>query len=79
MKNKTYTATLKQPYELQNDFDGEFENRRVILVFHNGEEYHGVFRGMDGESTIMLRSDGKSPTTIGLPFHALKFWLLNDN
>ncbi len=62
MTKHTFTTSApKQPHELQDDFDGEYLNRRVILIFHNGEEYHGVFRGMDNEDLICSGQRETSP------------------
>ena len=72
MKNTYTTGAPKKPHELEDCP----KNSRIILVFYNGEEYHGIFRGMDGDYTIMLRSETDKPSTIGLPINALKFWLL---
>ena len=64
-------AELKQNHELR---DCAIDSR-IILIFHDGNEYHGIFRGMDSDDTIMLRAENRD-LTIGLPFGALKFWLL---
>lgn len=70
--DKEITAKVKKNEELE---DCPIDSK-VILVFDNGEEYHGIFRGFDGDDAIMLRSDTEEPVTIGLPFNKLKCWLL---
>lgn len=72
--SKMYTAQIKKVYELEDFPIGS----RVILVFDSSDEYHGIFRGFDGDNTIMLKSEGEKPSTIGLPFDRLKLWLLKD-
>lgn len=70
--DKEITAEIKKNEEL----DDCPINSKVILIFDNGEEYHGIFNGFDGDDTIMLRSESQKPTTIGLPFNRLACWLL---
>lgn len=67
---KTYEVEIKERDELKACAD----NSRVILLFDNREEYHGVFRGFDGVN-ILLKSESSS-NMIGLPFNRLKYWAL---
>lgn len=69
-KNEEYIVEFKEKYDLEECE----ENTSVVLVFKNGEEYHGIFKGFDGDDTIMLKSESEKPVTIGLPFGRLKFW-----
>jgi hypothetical protein len=64
------TSTPKDRCELKNVGIG----KKIILVFNNGEDYTGIYRGMDGENTIMLKACDTT-TTLGLPFNRVKFFL----
>ncbi|MEG2791901.1 MAG: hypothetical protein RSA98_10005 [Odoribacter sp.] len=66
--NEEYEVEIKKNSELEDCPEGS----HIILVFNNGEEYHGIFRGFDGDDTIMLRSETEKSVTIGLPFNRLK-------
>lgn len=69
---ETYEVEIKQKSELEDCPEGA----RVILVFDNKEEFHGIFKGFDGDDTIMLKSESEKPSTIGLPYNRLKCWAL---
>lgn len=67
---KTKEAILKNPADLKNcPVDNE-----VILVFDSGEDYTGIFKGIDESGEIILKSL-ESPQQIGLPFNRLdSYW-----
>ena len=70
--DKEITAEIKNNEELE---DCPIDSK-IILVFNDGEEYHGIFKGFHEDDTILLRSESQKPTTIGLPFNRLDHWLL---
>jgi hypothetical protein len=63
---KEYKVEKKEPFEIEECEEGKF----VSLHFKNGEEYNGIFRGMD-EDDIVLGSVS-SCQRIGLPLHLLE-------
>ena len=69
MGTKSKKAVFKNPDELYECEKGT----EVILVFDSGEEYTGIFNGLDDDE-IILKST-QSEDTIGLPYNRLKFFL----
>lgn len=68
-KSKTKQAHVRdaeQIYELQ-------EGKEVVLVFKNGEDYTGIFKGLDDDQ-IMLKAL-ESNSIIGLPVSQLEYYL----
>ena len=49
---RTISMELKEPREIEDCEEG----KAVILNLRNGETYTGIFKGMDGDEDIMLRS-----------------------
>lgn len=60
------TAEFKTPSDLSEDLIGS----RVFLIFKNGSDFEGIYRGMDDEDIMLESISGKNQ--IGLPF-----WKLN--
>jgi len=67
-EGKNYEVIQKDAYDIENCEEGKF----VSLILKNGEEYNGVFRGMDNED-IMLRSVCLQHT-IGFSLRFLKYY-----
>lgn len=74
MKNRTYTAEIKQPHEIHECPQG----RKVILLYPNGEEYHGIFTEIDDDLILLKPESGGDGSRLGFPINGLKFWLLKD-
>jgi len=66
---KTKQGLLKEPKDLQNCPDGN----EVNLFFGNGDEYCGLYRGLDGNEIILQSTE--STNRIGLPFNKLTGYL----
>lgn len=66
---KTKKGFIKEPKDLQNCPIGN----EVNLVFSNGDEYCGLYRGMDGDDIILQSTT--STDRIGLPFNRLTAYL----
>lgn len=67
--SKKYEAILRDKSEIKNMKIG----KDIILHFINGEEYRGLFYGVD-DSEIILKSQ-KTGYKIGLPIDRLKLFL----
>ena len=65
-KKEQITGTFKEASEIESCPIG----KKVMLLFGERENYTGVFKGIDGDSTIMLQSM-LSLNTIGLPLDRL--------
>jgi len=66
---KTKQGLLKEPKDLQDCPIGN----EVNLFFNNGDEYCGLYKGMD-DNEIMIQST-TSTSQIGLPFNRLTGYL----
>ncbi len=66
---KTKTGYIKEPKDLQNCPDGN----EVHLMFDNGDEYEGLYRGMDDDQIILQSTT--STERIELPFNRLHSYL----
>lgn len=62
-------AYIRDSTEIENLEEG----KEVVLFFSNGEEYTGIFKGID-DDLIMLKSLD-SEMMIGLPLNGLKCFL----
>lgn len=67
--SKTKQAYLRDAEEIENLEEG----KEVVLIFANGEEYTGIFKGLDDEQIILKALDSES--MIGLPLNMLKSYL----
>ena len=67
--SKTKQAYLRDAEEIENLEEG----KEVVLIFGNGGEYTGIFKGLDDEQIILKALD--SERMIGLPLNMLKGYL----
>ena len=67
--SKTKQAHLRNAEEIETLKEG----KEVVLLFINGEEYTGIFKGLDDEQIILKALDCE--TMIGLPLNMLKGYL----
>lgn len=67
--SKSKQAYLREAEEIENLEEG----KEVVLLFDNGDEYTGTFKGIDGEQIILKSLE--SDNMIGLPIHRLKGYL----
>jgi sRNA-binding regulator protein Hfq len=67
--SKTKQAYLRDAKEIGNLEEG----KEVVLLFVNGEQYTGIFKGLDDEDILLkaLNSDDM----IGLPLNMLKGYM----
>ena len=66
---KTKQAYLRDAKEIENLEEG----KEVVLLFANGEEHTGVFKGLDDEEIILKALESES--MIGLPLNMLNGYL----
>ncbi|MFA5433162.1 MAG: hypothetical protein WC319_09925 [Candidatus Paceibacterota bacterium] len=66
---KTKQAYLRDAKEIENLEEG----KEVVLLFANGEEYTGIFKGLDDEEIILKALESES--MIGLPLNMLNGYL----
>ena len=66
---KTKQAYLRDAEEIENLEEG----KEVVLLFVNGEEYTGIYKGLDDDQIILKSLD--SDSMIGLPLNMLKGYL----
>ena len=67
--SKTKQAYLRDAEEIENLEEG----KEVVLMFDNGDEYTGIFKGLDDEQIILKALE--SDSMIGLPLSRLKGYL----
>lgn len=51
------------------------QGAEVILFFHKGIEYRGIFRGMDGVNIVLL-PERRTGVVVVLPYNVLDCWFL---
>jgi hypothetical protein len=67
-------ANKKQAYIRQaNEIENLEVGKEVVLIFNNGEEYTGIFNGVDGD-LIKLKAIA-SKHMIGLPLASLSCYM----
>ncbi len=67
-------AKSKQAYlRNANEIENLEEGKEVVLIFTNGEQYTGIFKGLADEQIILKAL--KSDAMIGLPLNMLDGYL----
>ncbi len=73
MKTEKNTKIKEFIYRKKENIHNVKKETEIILIFDNGEEFTGIYQGLNNEQ-ILLKSSS-SDYTIGLPLYRLvEFW-----